>query len=100
LPEERDPLTFEEAINCAHSKEWIAAMLEELNSLHENNTWSLERLPNGRKAIKCKWVFKTKRNEQGKIVRYKARLVAKGCSQQYGIDYEETFAPVAKFQSI
>lgn len=57
-------------------------------------------LPEGRKPIKCRWVYAVKRDQDGKVVRQKARLVAKGFSQEQGIDYNETFAPVVKYTSI
>lgn len=75
-------------------------MDDEYNSLLENNTWVLEDLPKGKEAVKTKWVYATKQNDLGEFIRYKARLVAKGYSQIEGIDYQETFAPVVRYQSI
>jgi Reverse transcriptase (RNA-dependent DNA polymerase) len=80
--------------------QWREAMEAELNLIAANDTWSIEDLPQGRKPIGCRWVFKIKRDAKGDIEHYKARLVAKGFSQTEGIDYHETFAPVAKFNSI
>jgi hypothetical protein len=75
-------------------------MQEEYNSLMVNNTWTLVPLPLGRKLVSCKWVFKIKQGVNGEVERYKARLVVRGFTQTYGVDYNETFAPVAKFTSI
>lgn len=66
----------------------------------DNNTWTLTNLPEGRKAIKCKWVFKTKHDAAGNIDRYKARLVIKGYSQRKGVDYDETYSPVVRHSSL
>ncbi len=63
-------------------------------SLTEMGTWEVMPLPKGRKPVDCKWIFKYKYSEDGVVNQYKARLVAKGFSQQYGISYLETFAPV------
>ena len=68
-------------------------MAEEMVRLSHAGTWTLTRLPEGRKAIPCKWVFATKYNHLGELVRYKARLVAKGYTQIPGIDFAETFLP-------
>lgn len=94
-----EPLSVEEALTGPNSNSWKEAMKEEFNSLIENNTWCLEELPDKRKSISSKWVFKTKVGPNGEV-RYKARLVVRGCSQKKGIDYEETYSPVVRFSSI
>lgn len=95
-----EPTTVNEALNAKDSEKWKEAMGEEMHSHEENNTWSLTELPTDRKAIKAKWVYKSKRDQSGAIIRYKARLVAKGCAQKYGIDYDETYSPVVRHTSI
>ena len=74
---------------------WQTSMEEEMGCLKENGTWELVDLPHGHTTIKNRWVFVTKRNTLGEVIRYRARLVAKGFTQTAGIDYEETFAPIA-----
>jgi hypothetical protein len=80
--------------------EWREAMIEEMEALEKNGTWELSALPDNKKVVGCKWVFTIKHTPNGKVQRYKARLVAKGYSQTYGVDYDETFAPVAKMNTI
>jgi hypothetical protein len=75
-------------------------MQEEYDSLIANGTWQLTPIPKDRNPIGCKWVFRTKRDVSGNVVRHKARLVAKGFAQVHGVDFHETFAPVAKFTTI
>lgn len=93
-----EPTTAEEALNDKEAEKWKAAMSSEMNSHKVNNTWTLQNLPKSGKAVKSRWVFKIKNNENDQ--RHKARLVAKGYSQRYGIDYEETFSPVVRTASL
>uniref|UniRef100_A0A2N9GVI4 Integrase catalytic domain-containing protein n=1 Tax=Fagus sylvatica TaxID=28930 RepID=A0A2N9GVI4_FAGSY len=92
-----EPHTFREA---SSDPLWQQAMKEELDALLKTGTWDLVDLPAGKSAIGCKWVYKIKTRSDGTVDRYKARLVAKGFTQEYGIDYEETFAPVARLSSV
>ena len=95
-----EPTSLEEALSGPDSSHWSAAIVEELNSLAKNDTWSLVPLPEGRKPISNKWIFKVKYNKNGEVEKFKGRLVAKGYSQVGGLDYDETFAPVVKIQSL
>ncbi|GJY79920.1 zinc finger, CCHC-type containing protein [Tanacetum coccineum] len=94
---EEEPRNYKEA---SIDKKWIEAMEIELDSINKNNTWTLTTLPPDQKAIGLKWVYKTKRDAEGKIIKYKARLVAKGYVQEQGIDFDEVFAPVARIETV
>lgn len=95
-----EPNTYKQAIKRADAQKWQEAMKEEIEALNRQGTWSLVKLPAGAKAIKSRWVYKIKLDSDNKPVRHKARIVAKGFQQQYGIDYNETFAPVVKIKSL
>ncbi|KAL0315065.1 UNVERIFIED_CONTAM: Retrovirus-related Pol polyprotein from transposon RE1 [Sesamum calycinum] len=75
-------------------------MAEELSALTTQHTWDVVDLPSNKIVVGCNWVYKIKTQEDGSIDQYKARLVAKGFTQEYGIDYDETFALVARLTSI
>ncbi|GKV07537.1 hypothetical protein SLEP1_g19297 [Rubroshorea leprosula] len=92
-----DPLTYEEAVK---EEKWQKAMAEEIGSIERNQTWELIDLPEGHKIIGVKWIYKTKLKENGTVDKFKARLVAKGYKQEFGIDYQEVFAPVARTDTI
>ncbi|RVW37266.1 Retrovirus-related Pol polyprotein from transposon TNT 1-94 [Vitis vinifera] len=79
---------------------WKAVVDEEVRELEKNGTWEITDLPRGKKPVGCKWIFTIKYKADGNVDRYKARLVAKGFTQSYGIDYQETFAPVAKLNTV
>ena len=91
-----EPSTFHEVSHNFHYNEWMDAMKEEFNSLKENNTWNLVKLPPNKKAIGCKWIYKLKESFSGENCQFKARLVAQGFNQKFGVDYNEVFAPVVK----
>jgi len=93
----KEPETFTEA---SQNSNWNKAMEEEITALQQNQTWDLVPRPEDVEPISCKWVYKIKRRTDGTIERLKARLVARGFSQQYGLDYDETFSPVAKLTSV
>ena len=75
-------------------------MKEELDTLSKNHTWDLVTLPPRKSVVGCKWIYKIKTRSDGSIERYKTRFVVKGFTQEHGIDYEETFAPVARISSV
>ena len=92
-----EPYSYREA---SSNPLWQAAIIEELDVLSRNRTWDLVNLPLDQSVVGCKWVFKIKTRSDGSIEQYKAYLVAKGFTKEYGIDYEETFTPVARLSSI
>ncbi|GAU50785.1 hypothetical protein TSUD_192210 [Trifolium subterraneum] len=92
-----EPQSYEEA---SKHENWLIAMKTELDALAKNCTWTLVELPPHIKPIGCRWVYKVKHKADGTIERYKARLVAKGYNQVEGIDYFETFSPVAKLTTV
>ena len=92
-----EPSIFEEANQNEH---WVAAMNEELDQIEKNNTWELVPRPKDKNVIGTKWVFRNKLNEDGQVTRNKARLVCKGYAQVEGIDFDETFAPIARMEAI
>ncbi|GLT50492.1 hypothetical protein SLA2020_239750 [Shorea laevis] len=92
-----DPLTYEEAVK---EEKWQKAMAKEIGSIERNQTWELTDLLEGHKTIGVKWIYKTKLKENGEVDKFKARLVAKGYKQEFGIDYQEVFAPVVRMDTI
>ena len=95
-----EPTTMEEATTCSEISKWIQAMEIEMKSLKENDVWELMELPKGKKTVGSKWVYKVKTGADGSVERYKARLVAQGFTQKYGTDYDETFCPVVRMESL
>jgi len=98
LCDQEDPTSVAEA--KASQDKWEKAMDAEMASLQANNVWELVNSPTNQKVIGSKWIFKRKLNADGVVEWYKARLVVQGCSQKYGLDYEETFIPIVRFESV
>ena len=94
---ETEPKKVEDALD---DPDWVIAMQEELNQFERQKVWKLVPRPKGKSVIGTRWVFRNKLDEDGIVTRNKARLVAKGYSQEEGIDYDETYAPVARLEAI
>jgi len=97
LEQETKPLTYKEAMKDVR---WQKAMQAEISALEKNQAWELVRLPIDKKALRSKWVYKIKRKSDGTVERFKARLVILGNHQVEGINYMETFAPMAKMVTV
>lgn len=96
----KEPKSYEQAIQSDDHEQWERAMNEEYDSLIKNRAWILVKTPVDQRVIDNRWIYKVKENPDGSINRYKARLVVRGFTQEYGIDYHETFSPVVKYTSI
>ncbi|KAL8145823.1 hypothetical protein AgCh_003826 [Apium graveolens] len=94
---EMEPKKIEEALT---DPDWVIAMQDELNQFESQQVWKLVPRPTHKKAVGTRWVFRNKLDEDGVVTRNKARLVAKGYSQAEGIDYDETYTPVARLEAI
>eukprot|EP00794_Sanderia_malayensis_P011707 gene11707-biopygen9383 len=95
-----EPRNIAEALQGSDATLWREALDSEYKSLMKNDTWKLVELPEGKNLVGSKWLFKIKHNADGSISRYKSRLVAQGYTEEAGEDYDEIFAPVAKYNSI
>ena len=96
-----EPEFLMEALESKDADKWELAVIDELNSLEMNGTFGeVVDLPEGRKAIDTKWVFKVKKDAYGQVEKFKARLVARGFTQQQGLDYDEIYAPVVRHATL
>jgi hypothetical protein len=95
-----EPATCTEAMEGPVSEKWLEAMKSEIRFMYDNKVWTLVDIPSGRKAVENKWIFKKKTDGDGNVTVYKARLVTKGFRQIQGVDYDETFSPIAMLKSI
>ena len=94
---DKEPSSYEQA---AEQKEWKDAMIKEYQSIMKNDVWDVVSRPKGKSIVTSKWIYKIKHLVDGSIEKYKAIFVARGFSQKEGIDYEENFAPIARYTSI
>jgi hypothetical protein len=92
-----EPGSMEEAMT---QECWRQAMQTKMQAIEANMTWDVSDLPSNQKSIGLKWVFKVKKNTEGKIVKYKVRLVTKGYAQQQGVDFDKVFAPIARIEIV
>ena len=116
MREKRPPNTYGEWVSVAHGKTaestlvteammsdekeyWLDAMKQEMNSICGNNVYDLVELPEGKRALNSRWMFKRKIASDGSIECYKACLVAQGSSEKFGMDYDDTFCPIVRFES-
>lgn len=94
------PSSADEAVRGTNKDKWIIPMRDEIISMLDNGVFDIVEKPQGRKIVSCRWVFAHKKDAEGNIYRYKARLVARGYSQVHGVDYDEVFAPVVRFDTL
>jgi len=97
---ERDPVSYNDAIACPDAKFWKKVMAEELEEFVRKELFTEVRKPKDRHVVGCKWIFKHKLGPDGQVECYKARLVAQSFSQVEGIDYNETYAPITRHDTI
>ena len=95
-----EPTNYEEAMMSPDSTKWLEAMKSEMRYMYENKVWTLIDLPNDRRAIEIKWIFKRKTDADSSVTIYKARIVAKGFRQVQGVDYDESFSLVSMLKSV
>jgi len=95
-----EPTSYSKALSSPHASHWQSAIQDELRSLSEFGTWKLTPLPPGRRPLSSKWVFKAKTHSSGELERFKARLVVRGFTQREGIDFLDTYAPVAQYTTL
>ncbi|GJR43810.1 retrotransposon protein, putative, ty1-copia subclass [Tanacetum coccineum] len=100
LGDHGEPTNYQAALSDLKSDKWLEAMNTKMQSMKDSQVWNLVDLPPNCKTIESKWLFKKKTDMDGNIHTYKGHLVAKGFTQTYGVDYEETFTPVADIKAI
>ena len=100
LLDHEEPTNYEEVMMSPGSAKWLEAMKSEMGSMYENKVWTLVDLHDDRQAIENKWIYNKKTDTDGNVTIYKARLVAKGFRQVQGVDYDETFSPIAMLKSV
>ncbi|KAL0416529.1 UNVERIFIED_CONTAM: Retrovirus-related Pol polyprotein from transposon RE2 [Sesamum latifolium] len=97
---DNDPKTYREAMSDIDSDKWLEAMKFKMDSMGSNQLWTLVDPPKGARHVECKWVYKRKLGADGEVTAFKARFVAKGYTQRPGVNFEETYSPVAMDKSI
>ena len=100
LLDQGKPTNYEEAMMSPGTDRWLETMKYEIGSMYENKVWTLVDLLDDRRAIENKWIFKRNTDTDSSVTIYKARLVVKGFRQVQGVDYDETFSPVAMLKSV
>ena len=95
-----EPTNYEQAMICPDFTKWLEAMKSEMGSMYENKVWTLVDLLDDQQAIEHKWILKRKMDTDSSVTIYKARIVAKGFQQVQGVDYDETFSPIAMLKSV
>ena len=100
LIEDDEPTTYEAYLNSLESDKWLISMKSKMDSMYENQVWTLVDALEGIKPIVCKWIFKNKIDMEGNVVTYKERLMVKGYRQRQGAGYDETFSLVPMLKSI